>query len=238
MLQLPFRNRSQAAQALAIALARYRGTRPLVLGIPPGGVPMARIVADALQGEMDLVQVCKLGAPGDPEFAIGAIDERGAILLHDEIVRDGIERDYVEKQARAQLALMRERRARYGAGTAVDPAARTVIVVDDGLATGATMMAALRAVRARHPARLVCAVPVAPPGSLIDLRHVADEVVCLSTPRPFYSVGLCYLDFSEVADDDVARALQPQARQPDAHAGHPAQIPTEDRPRGHPATPG
>jgi predicted phosphoribosyltransferase/dienelactone hydrolase len=208
MQDLPFLDREDAARALAGALAGYAGTAPVVLGVPRGGMPMARIVADALDGELDMVLVRKLGAPGNPEVAIGAVDERGAILLNIDPVAAGIDPAWIEREARAQLSLIRERRARHGGVGAPALAGRTVIVIDDGLATGATMAAALRAVRAQHPKRLVCAVPVAAPDSLAAVKRIADEVVCLATPWPFRAVSLYYRHFGEVTDSDVARVLQ------------------------------
>jgi predicted phosphoribosyltransferase/dienelactone hydrolase len=207
MKHLPFLDRDQAAHALAGELAKYKGSCPVVLAIPRGAVPMGRIIADALGGELDVVLVRKLGAPGNPEFAIGAVDERGAIVIHDGIARSSVSEAYLQREASDQLKLIRERRARYG-GQAITLAGRTVIVVDDGLATGATMAAALRAVRAQHPARLICAVPVGAADSLSSIERLADEVVCLATPVPFGAVGLYYRNFSAVTDEEVMRTLE------------------------------
>ena len=203
-----FRNREDAAGQLCIALGRYRGHSPLVLAIPRGGVPIGRIVADVLGGELDVVLVRKIGAPSNPEFAIGAVDERGTVSLNEDAELAGADAAYVEREARRQLETIRERRRRYGAGRASIPVnGRTVIVVDDGLATGATMIAALDALRAQHPGRLVCAVPVASPESLSEVRRHADDIVCLATPMPFRAVGLYYRDFAAVEDDEVIAAL-------------------------------
>jgi predicted phosphoribosyltransferase/dienelactone hydrolase len=208
MITLPFADRDEAARALAGALAAHGSARPVVLGIPRGAVPMGRIIADALGGELDVVLVRKLGAPANPEIAIGAVDEQGSVLLNDNAAWLRIGEAYVEREARVQLARIRERRARFGGGGMAALDGRTAIVVDDGLATGSTMEAALRSVRARHPARLVCAVPVAAPESLRRIERLADEVVCLATPSPFKAVGLYYRDFASVSDEEVERALQ------------------------------
>jgi predicted phosphoribosyltransferase/dienelactone hydrolase len=207
MIQLPFRDREDAARQLATALEGYRDARPVVLGIPRGAVPMARIVADALGGELDVVLVRKLGAPGNPELAIGAVDELGTIMLNENARWAGAGNEYIEREASEQLELIRERRKQYGAGQTASLAGRTVIVLDDGLATGSTMLAALQAVRLQRPGHLVCAVPVAAPDSLRSVARLADEVICLAKPSPFGAVGLYYQDFSAVSDDEVAQAL-------------------------------
>ena len=212
MVSLPFRDRDDAARQLVAALAKYRGSKPVILAIPRGAVPMGRIVADALGGELDVVLVRKLGAPGNPELAIGAVDEQGAVMLGEYAARAGADHAYVQKEARRQLALIRERRASYRPGQpAVTLAGRTVIVIDDGLATGSTMIAALKAVRAQRPGRLVCAVPVAAQDSLAQVAKFADDVVCLATPQPFNSVSLYYLDFNSVTDAQVIDLLAASA---------------------------
>lgn len=207
---LPFRDRADAGRQLAASLARFRGVNPLVLGIPRGGVPVARIIADALDGELDVILVRKLGAPGHREFAIGAVDERGEATLDRAAVSwSGADADYLRREIERELAVIRGRRRLYRAGqpgVAVD--GRTVIVVDDGLATGSTMLAALQAVRAQHPAHLVCAVPVAAHDSLAQVERIADEVVALAVPRAFGAVGLYYRDFEGVGDDEVVQALK------------------------------
>jgi predicted phosphoribosyltransferase len=203
-----FSSRLAAASALAQALDRYRDANALVLAIPRGAVPMGRALADALKADFDIVLVRKLGAPGNPELAVGAIDETGWRYVSDIAASVGADPAYLEREQQHQLGLLRSRRARYTPARApLDPADRIAIVVDDGLATGATMIAALHAVRSRNPSRLVCAVPVAPVESLREVRAQADEVVCLQTPRDFYAVGQFYEDFRQVEDDEVIAAL-------------------------------
>jgi predicted phosphoribosyltransferase len=203
-----FRDREDAAIRLAGQLMAYQGRNPLVLAIPRGAVPMAKIIADKLQGDMDIVLVRKLGAPGNSELAIGAIDETGWAYMTQEagyIVHD---KQYIEKEKSRQLEIMRERRNRYTpVRPPLDPKGRVVIVVDDGLATGSTMIAALHALRARTPQKLVCAVPVAPSETLDRVAPYADEVVCLETPAIFYAVGQFYEVFTQVNDEEVIAML-------------------------------
>lgn len=197
-----------AARRLADALAAYRGADALVLAIPRGAVPMARVIATALGGEVDVVLVRKISAPGNPEFAIGAVDETGWTYVADHARRMSIDDDYLEAERSAQMALMVRRRAQYTpVRTPIDPAGRVAIVVDDGLATGATMIAALHAVRARHPRMLVCAVPVAPAATVERVQRHCDRMVCLEMPFAFHAVGQFYRNFPQVGDDEVIASL-------------------------------
>ncbi len=207
-----FRNRSEAARRLAARLLTYRGSRPLVLGVPRGAVPMARIIADALEGDVDVVLVHKLRAPGQPEFAIGAIDETGVTRLTEDGASLGVSPAYLAAEARTQLDALRQRRQVYTPiRPPIDPAGRIVIIVDDGTATGASIEAAIRSVRARKPAKLVVAVGVAPPRTARRLAQLVDDMVCLETPEDFRAVGQFYDDFSQVSEDEAIEGLRPPA---------------------------
>jgi putative phosphoribosyl transferase len=211
-----FRNRQEAAEQLAVKLGHYLGQHPLVLGIPRGGVPMAATIADALGGELDVVLVHKLRAPYQPELAVGAIDESGRVYLAPFVRQLGISDDELEVEKQEQLTLLRRRRATYASWRPpIDPNGRTVILVDEGLATGSTAIAAVRAVRAQGAARVVMAIGVAPPETLQMLQRAADEVVCLHSPEAFGAVGAFFDDFSEVTDDEVIACLSRGTRSKD-----------------------
>jgi predicted phosphoribosyltransferase len=203
-----FENREHAGRLLARRLsARYKNKNPLVLAIPRGAIRMAEIIADALGGELDVVLVHKLGAPGQPELAIGAVDEAGNVFLSGYGL--DIDSGYIETEKQAQLDVLRKRRARYTPSRgAIDPHDRIVIVVDDGIATGSTMTAALRAVRRSKPKKLIGAVAVASAGAARAIAREADAIVCLNVPADFYAVGQFFEDFSQVSDEEVVEILQ------------------------------
>jgi predicted phosphoribosyltransferase len=202
-----FNSREHAGELLAQRLQRYEGKNPLVLGIPRGAVPMAKIIADALGGELDVVLVHKLGYPGQPELAIGAIDESGATFLADYAAE--LDPAYLEAEKKEQLDIIRRRRALYTpTRPPIDPHDRIVIVVDDGIATGATMTTALRAVRAKTPKKLVGAVAVASTRAARAISRECDVLVCVSVPAEFYAVGQFFRDFSQVSDEAVVAILR------------------------------
>lgn len=203
-----FRSREHAAQILAERLSgAYKNKNPLILGIPRGALPMAEIIADALGGELDVVLVHKLSHPDQPEFAVGAIDESGRIYLADWATE--LTPQLLEDEKQRQLDVLRRRRNLYTPlRPPTDPLGRIAIVVDDGIATGSTMIAALRAVRTKRPKKLICAVAVASPQALHAMSREADAVVCLTAPAEFFAVGQFFDDFAKVSDEDVVVILQ------------------------------
>ena len=211
-----FEDRADAGRRLADALAHLKGERPIVLALPRGGVPVAAEIAAVLKAPLDLVLVRKIGAPGQPELAVGAVvdgDEPELVINHDIARRTGADDEYIRQACRRELAEIERRRIRYlGKRPRTDPRGRTVIVVDDGIATGATTIAALRALRKRGAARTIVAVPVAPPETVERLQQEADEVICLMQPTDFWGISAFYLDFHQLEDSEVTRALDAAAR--------------------------
>ena len=224
----PYADRRQAARLLGKSLAGYETYHPLVLGIPRGGVVVADTIARALKADLDIVLTRKLGAPGNPELAIGAVSESGrAQLQHDIAEKVGADEDYIDQEIGRQRAEIEARRQRY---RSVLPKAslegRTVILVDDGVATGATMQASLWAARDEMPKEVVIAVPVGAQEAIEKLEHDADDVVCPYVPPYFYAIGQFYADFGQVDDQEVIEILQAYA-QPAPDGGQQ----TEDRER-------
>ena len=212
---MPFHDRIDAARQLAGELGRFAADHPVVLAVPRGAVPMAAAIARELGGDLDVVLVRKLRAPFNPEFAVGAIDESGWCHIAEYAAGAGANAAYLEREKREQLELLRRRRASYTPERKALPVeGRVAIVVDDGLATGATMIAALHGVAARKPKKLVCAVPVASREALGKIAPYCDEVVCLESPADFQAVGQFYAEFPQVEDREVGEILRgfPQPR--------------------------
>lgn len=211
-MKTPLANRTTAGRALAQELLHKAYAGPVVvLALPRGGVPIGAEVARALGAPLDLLLVRKIGAPWQRELAVAAVvDGDPPDIVHDAetMAATGVDDDYVQAQARQEMREIERRRSAYLRGRAPLPVeGATVIVVDDGIATGTTVRAALKALRRRQPARLVLAVPVAPSDTLAQLRTEVDDIVCLAEPDPFHAIGLHYLDFHQVGDDEVVAAL-------------------------------
>lgn len=209
-ISLPFRDRVQAGRLLGGALAAYRGRGDvLVLALPRGGVPVACEIAAALGAQVDLMIVRKLGAPGQEELAMGAIASGGIRVLNEDVVGALGISEHALSQVEARERRELERREREYRGQRPRPAVagRCVILVDDGVATGATMRAAIAGLRSQQPARIVVAVPVAPPETVAVLKGETDEVVCLAAPEFFMAIGRWYIDFAQLSDDDVREWL-------------------------------
>ncbi len=205
-----FRDREHAGRLLARRLSRYRGENPLVLALPRGGVPVAAEIARELRADLDIIIPRKIGAPCDPELAIGAVSPSGATMLNEPLLRTlRVPNEYVARavaEARAEI----QRRMELYRGVRRPPSirGRTVILVDDGIATGYTMLVAVQGIKEAQPGRLVVAVPVAPPDSARTLEEAVDELVVLATPTPFFAVGQFYEVFDQVSDAEVREILE------------------------------
>lgn len=215
-----FRDRQNAGEQLAVELKRLSLQDPLILGIPRGGVVIGAVLAEALGGELDVVLSRKLRAPWQPELAIGAVAEDGQVYLNESAAAvPGLTQEYLARERDHQLEEIARRRAMYRAVRPQAPVAgRSVIVTDDGIATGSTMIAALDVLRTQAPRELIAAVPVAPPDRLDDLRSRCDQLICLYSPHDFWAVGQYYDRFEEVSDETVIELLRRSAAKA-PHAG-------------------
>lgn len=211
-----FIDRRDAGRQLAQRVAALKLDKPIVYALPRGGVPVAAEIAAVLHAPLDLVLVRKIGAPMQPELAVGAIvdGETPELVINHDIARHtGATQEYIDEACARELAEIERRRMRYlGNRARPDPKGRTVIVVDDGIATGATAIAALRALGKRGAARRIVAVPVAPPDTVERLQAEADEVICLMQPLDFWGISGFYLDFHQLEDEEVTSALEAAAR--------------------------
>ena len=209
---MSFKDRSEAGRKLAQALTAYKDQHPVILALPRGGVPVATEVAAALHAPLDLILVRKIGVPIQPELAMGAVVDGGAPVIvrnEDVIQAAGIDETEFKAICESELAEIERRHQRYlGSRERVDVNGRIAIVIDDGVATGATTRAALRATRMRNPKKLVLAVPVAPTDSLAALRSDADEVNCLEDHEFFGAIGFYYRNFNQISDDEVIEMLK------------------------------
>ncbi|MGQ9469634.1 MAG: phosphoribosyltransferase [Nitrososphaerales archaeon] len=204
-----FRNRTEAGKILAEALSKYKGKNPIVLAIPRGGVVVAYEVAKALNAPLDLIIPRKIGAPNQPELAIGAVTEDGTTILNKDILQYlRVSDDYIKGEVRRQVEEIKRRMEKYlGDKPRISIEGKAVILVDDGVATGATIRAAIASIRKRNPASIVLAIPVGPPETIEELRREADEVVCLMTPEPFFAIGQFYRSFEQTSDEEVIEIL-------------------------------
>jgi putative phosphoribosyl transferase len=209
---IEFTDRAEAGQRLAERLVEYADQDPVVIGLPRGGVVVAYEVARSLRAPLDILVVRKLGAPYQPELGIGAVvdADNPQVSLYDDLVRRlGVTREHIDREVQEQVEEIHRREREYrGTRPPLEIRGRTVVVVDDGIATGSSVRAALRALRARQPAKLVLAVPVAAPESLAMLEREADDVICLAAPSWFRAVGQFYRDFGQTTDGEVVDLLE------------------------------
>lgn len=221
-----YANRRAAGRLLGARLERYRDEKPVVLALPRGGVPVGLEIANRLEAPLDIVLVRKIGAPGQPELALAAVvdGERPEVVYNDRVMArlPTVER-HIEAEKARQLAEIERRRARYLKGRRRVPlAGRSVILVDDGIATGATVRAAILALRRAAPRRLIVAVPVAPAETVAELGPEVDDLVCLQAPEVFFAIGEFYADFHQLTDDEVVRLLAERPYDEAAGADGPA----------------
>ncbi len=203
-----FKSREQAGELLAQKLKNY-GKDSLVLAIPRGGMVIGAVIAKNLSCPLDVIITRKLGAPGNPELAIGATTSKGGIVLDRDLMdRLGITQDYIHNEHKKQLTEARRREKLYSKGKEPTISGKTVILVDDGIATGATIEAAIAALKEGNPKKIIIAVPVAPPQTVKRLKHRVHDFIVLSTPESFWAIGELYEDFPQVSDDEVVKLLE------------------------------
>ncbi len=214
---MPFRDREQAGKALAAALKELAKEEVVVLAIPRGGVVVGSEVAKSLGAPLDVIITRKIGAPGEPEYALGAVTQNGEVILDEAAVEMlHVAEEYLDKEAASEWEEVKDRLRRFrGDRPLPSLMGKVVVIVDDGIATGNTVFAALRSVKMQNPKSVVVAVPVGPTETIARLAAEADRVVCLETPEPFFAIGQFYSDFRQVEDDEVRRIL-------DAHGAGPA----------------
>jgi len=207
-----FADRTEAGERLAAALEERDVDADVVLAIPRGGLPLGRPVADALAAPLDVVVAKKIGAPGNPEFAVGAVAADGSVWRNEDALRgSGSDEEYFERKRESQATAAREKAKRYrGASGHLDLTGDTVVVVDDGVATGSTARACIAQVQSAGAERVVLAVPVGPPESIRELEQLVDELVCLQTPSDFRGVGQFYRRFDQVSDEEAMTYLEPE----------------------------
>jgi predicted phosphoribosyltransferase len=204
-----FKNREEAARLLAQNLAPLGKLKPLVLGVPRGGVPMAKILADILGGDLDVVLVHRIAVPGNEEYALGAVSERGLLYTAPYAQHFNISKEYLEEEVKRQVGLLADQRRLYTPHRpAISAANRVVLIVDDGMVTGATALAAMREVEAQHPAEVVVATAVAQPEAVELLKEQADEVVALEVNQDFKGLSELFKDFPKVSDEEVVRIFR------------------------------
>ena len=204
-----FNDRAEAGRALAKSLSDYKGKKVVVFAIPRGGVVLAYEVAKALDAPLDLIIPRKIGAPNEPEFAIGAVTEDGTTILNQDAIQYlGVPDVYIQQEVKRQIAEIKRRMERYlGYRPRPSVEGKTVILVDDGVATGATIRAAIASIKKKKPDSIVLAIPVGPPDTVEELRKEVDLVVCLMTPEPFFAIGQFYRRFEQLNDEEVVQIL-------------------------------